>query len=68
MLAAAISGAATGGGDELRKAVTLYASFDDAVQADFAVGRREMGTRSGAPKSASEGGAIGGVRPASAAF
>jgi len=51
MLAAAISGAATGGGDELRKAVTLYASFDDAVQADFAVGRREMGTRSGAPKS-----------------
>ena len=51
MLAAAISGAATGGGDELRKAVMLYASFDDAVQADFAVGRREMGTRSGAPKS-----------------
>src|ERR1043166_4949001 len=50
MFAAALSGATTGGEDDLRKAVMLYASFDDAVQADFARGKSDIGTRSGTPK------------------
>ena len=53
MFAAALSGATTGGAAdamELRKAVTLYASFDEEVRADVGGGGLAFSTRTGDPK------------------